>query len=49
MVSPAYYKDMSLDKMKYVFRSSSGVDIPLLETRQKILSEAGQTLVEVRR
>lgn len=46
LLSPAYYKDISLDKMKYVFRSSNGVDMPLLEMRQKILGEAGQTLVE---
>ncbi len=47
MASPAFYKDISMDKMKHVFRSSNSVDIPLLEVRHMLLNEAGQTLVDV--
>ena len=37
---------MTLDKLKYVFRSSSETELPLLEERIKHLNQVGKVLVE---
>ena len=42
--SPEYYKDITLQDAKLVFRSATTTDIPLLEKRVEHLREAGRVL-----
>jgi len=44
ITTPSYYKDVSLDTLKHIFRSSNHTTLPLLEERTKILNENGTIL-----
>jgi len=39
-----FLEEMTLDKVKHIFRSSNNVEIPLLEKRLEFLQEAGRVL-----
>ncbi|KAF8776882.1 queuosine salvage protein-like [Argiope bruennichi] len=46
ITSPAYYASISLNELSHIFRSDTGVEVPLLKERHKILQETGKCLVE---
>ncbi|KAG8193288.1 hypothetical protein JTE90_003775 [Oedothorax gibbosus] len=46
ITSPSNYSNISLEKLKHIFRSDTGVEIPLLDERHRILLETGKCLVE---
>lgn len=46
ITSPSYYKDLSLDVMKHIFRSCNGTTLPLLEERTQHLRQSGSILCQ---
>ncbi|EGD81144.1 hypothetical protein PTSG_11182 [Salpingoeca rosetta] len=46
MCNPAVYGSLTLDQLRSVFRSVSGTEVPLLEQRHEVLTQAGQCLVK---
>lgn len=50
ITDPHYWQneeECNLDSLRYIFRSSTDEEIPLLEARLACLREAGQVLYEV--
>lgn len=45
ITSPEYYATVSLETLRHIFRSDSGIEIPLLKQRHKILNETGKSLI----
>jgi len=46
ITSPDYYSTVTLEILQHIFRSDSGIEIPLLKERHKILNETGKCLVQ---
>eukprot|EP00794_Sanderia_malayensis_P006089 gene6089-6792_t len=46
LTTPSYYKDITLEQIKHIFRSSSSSELPLLSKRVEHLQEAGKILYE---
>ncbi|XP_012563305.2 queuosine 5'-phosphate N-glycosylase/hydrolase isoform X1 [Hydra vulgaris] len=44
ITTPSFYKNISLETIKHVFRSCNGTELPLLEERTNNLREAGEIL-----
>ncbi|XP_048448830.1 queuosine salvage protein isoform X1 [Rhincodon typus] len=46
ITNASYVANITLDQLKYVLRSDTGVPMPLIEERLKVLKEAGNILLE---
>ncbi|KAM4626163.1 queuosine 5'-phosphate N-glycosylase/hydrolase isoform 1-T2 [Discoglossus pictus] len=46
ITSASYYSTISLDQLKHVLRSDSGVPIPMIEERLQILHQTGKILID---
>ncbi|KAG8558864.1 hypothetical protein GDO81_017167 [Engystomops pustulosus] len=46
ITTASYYSDITLDQLKYVFRSDTDVPITMIETRLEILHQTGKILME---
>lgn len=46
ITDPSFYANVSHKKLEYVFRSCNNTQIPLLESRVKVLNEAGTVLIK---
>ncbi|GFO11498.1 upf0553 protein c9orf64 [Plakobranchus ocellatus] len=46
ITTPSFYSTVSMEQMKKIFRSDSDIEIPLLEERQRVLTEAGLVLMK---
>lgn len=46
VLDPKYLSEITLDQTREIFKSSNGVDIPLLEKRQENLQEVGRVLIQ---
>ncbi|EDO34709.1 predicted protein [Nematostella vectensis] len=46
LTSPSYYRNITIDDLKHIFRSETSTEMPLLEERAKNLRETGNILAQ---